>query len=114
MIEHAVMPVGVARLADLLHEARERTLRLVEPLSEHDLTMQHDALMSPVVWDLGHIAHFEDLWLTRNVDGHIEFGEMPGMYNPFDNPRRVRGALALPACNGTGGMMDDVRHCLLE
>ncbi|MGH7647037.1 MAG: DinB family protein, partial [Gemmatimonadaceae bacterium] len=71
------------RIAAVLDEARARTLLLVEPLNEHDLHVQHDPLMSPVVWDLGHIAHFEELWLTRNLDGPVEFVEMPGMYNPF-------------------------------
>src|SRR5262249_27606159 len=80
-----------------LEEARARTFLLVEPLSEEDLKRQHDVLMSPVVWDLGHIAHFEDLWLVRNLEGPIEFSEMPGMFNPFENPRRVRGELDLPS-----------------
>ena len=77
-------------------EARARTLLLVAPLSDDDLTPQHDPLMSPILWDLGHIAHFEELWLTRNLDGPIEFVEMPGMYNPFEHPRSNRGALPLP------------------
>ena len=50
--------------------------------------------MSPILWDLGHIAHFEELWLTRNLDGPIEFVEMPGMYNPFEHPRSTRGGAA--------------------
>ena len=56
--------------------------------------------MSPILWDLGHIAHFEELWLTRNLDGPIEFVEMPGLYNPFEHPRSTRGALALPGLDG--------------
>lgn len=84
-------------IARRLGEARARTLLLVAPLSADDLRRQHDPLMSPVLWDLGHIAHFEDLWLTRNVDGPIEFAEMPGLYNPFEHPRATRAALPLPA-----------------
>ena len=80
-------------LASSLGEARARTLQIVLPLSEADLHRQHDPLMSPVAWDLGHIAAFEELWLTRNLDGTIEFTEMPGLYNPFEHPRRVRGQL---------------------
>ncbi len=53
--------------------------------------------MSPILWDLGHIAHFEELWLTRNLAGAIEFSEMPGMYNPFEHPRASRAALPLPS-----------------
>src|ERR1051325_6554379 len=84
-------------IADQLLEARARTLLPVAPLRDEDPHAQHDPLMSPILWDLGHIAHFEELWLTRNLDGPIEFGEMPGMFNPFEHPRRTRGALALPS-----------------
>ena len=80
-----------------LTEARERTLLLVASLTDEDLRVQHDPLMSPILWDLGHIAHFEELWLTRNLSGKIEFSEMPGMYNPFEHPRATRAALPLPS-----------------
>jgi iron(II)-dependent oxidoreductase len=82
-----------------LTEARERTLLLVAPLSDEDLRVQHDPLMSPILWDLGHIAHFEELWLTRNLSGPIQFSEMPGMYDPFAHPRATRAALPLPSLN---------------
>ena len=99
---------------DLLTEARERTLALIAPLSEVDLREQHSTLMSPVLWDLGHIAHFEELWLTQNLDGHVEFGEMPGLFNPFDHPRRERGALPLPTLAGTIAHLTEVRERVLE
>ena len=85
-----------AAAAAVLADARERTHLLLEPVSEADLRRQHDPLMGPILWDLGHIAAFEELWLTRNLAGPIRFGEMPGLFNPFENPRRVRGELQLP------------------
>lgn len=100
-------------LAADLAEARERTVELVGPLSDADLRRQHDPLMSPIVWDLGHIAHFEELWLTRNVDGPIEFVEMPGLYNPFEYPRRTRGALALPGLTEVLATMHAIRERVL-
>lgn len=96
-------------IAARLEEARTRTLALVEPLSDEDLHTQHDALMSPIIWDLGHIAHFEELWLVRNLEGPVEFGEMPGIYNPFENPRRVRGQLTLPSLGECRAIMSEVR-----
>jgi gamma-glutamyl hercynylcysteine S-oxide synthase len=104
----------VARITALLAEARERTVRLIEPLSDEDLHVQHDPLMSPIVWDLGHIAHFEELWLTRNVHGTVEFGEMPGIYNPFEHPRRVRGALDLPGREEVLEILAEVRQRVLD
>ncbi len=103
-----------ARLAARLDEARERTLQIVSPLSQDDLHRQHDPLMSPVAWDLGHIAAFEELWLTRNLDGAIGFTEMPGLYNPFEHPRRVRGQLRLPGLAEVRETMTDIRARVLD
>jgi gamma-glutamyl hercynylcysteine S-oxide synthase len=100
-------------IAGQLLEARARTMLLVAPLSDEDLRRQHDPLMSPILWDLGHIAHFEELWLTRNLDGPIEFVEMPGMFNPFEHPRSKRGALPLPDLREFRGVMDEIRGRVL-
>ena len=100
-------------IAQELAEARARTLLLLAPLSDEDLRIQHDPLMSPLLWDLGHIAHFEELWLTRNLDGPIEFVEMPGLYNPFEHPRKERGKLALPGLAHSIEVMEDIRQRVL-
>ena len=102
------------RLVSELEEARARTLLLVAPLSDEELHTQHDPLMSPIIWDLGHIAHFEELWLTRNLDGPVEFVEMPGMYNPFEHPRSTRGALPLPALDRVREVMHEIRARVLD
>ncbi len=103
----------VPAIAAELAEARERTMQLVAPLSDDDLARQHDPLMSPILWDLGHIAHFEELWLTRNLEGPIEFVEMPGLYNPFEHPRSARGELPLPRLARVQAVMDEIRARVL-
>ena len=103
-----------AEIAAALAEARTRTLQLIETVSEADLRDQHDPLMGPILWDLGHIGHFEALWLDRNLDGKVEFVEMPGMYNPFEHPRRVRGALPLPTLSATLESMAEIRERVLD
>jgi iron(II)-dependent oxidoreductase len=100
-------------IAARLAEARDRTLSLIETVSEDDLRAQHDPLMGPILWDLGHIGHFEALWLDRNLDGKVEFVEMPGMYNPFEYPRRVRGELPLPSLSGTLEALAEIRDRVL-
>ena len=101
-------------IAAQLKEARDRTFQLIETVSEDDLRAQHDPLMGPILWDLGHIGHFEALWLDRNLDGKVEFVEMPGMYNPFEHPRRVRGALPLPTLGATLEALAAIRERVLE
>ena len=100
-------------LAERLREARTRTFQLVASLSDDELHLQHDPLMSPILWDIGHIAHFEELWLTRNLDGPIEFVEMPGLYNPFEHPRSTRGGLPLPGMDRCREVMEEIRERVL-
>ena len=69
-------------IAARLEEARARTLLLIEGVSDEALNEVHDPLMSPIAWDLGHIATFEDLWLAQNP-----FGRPPLRGRPR---RRVR------------------------
>lgn len=108
------LPSDKEAIARLLEDARARTLLLVSALSDEDLHRQHNPLMSPIIWDIGHIAHFEELWLTRNLDGPIEFTEMPGLYNPFEHPRAERASLALPSLREMLTRMEAIRARVLE
>jgi iron(II)-dependent oxidoreductase len=107
-------PATKQEIASLLSEARERTLLLISELSDEDLHRQHDPLMSPIIWDVGHIAHFEELWLTQNLDGPIEFSEMPGLYNPFEHPRATRASLALPTLREMMQRLTEIRSRVLD
>jgi iron(II)-dependent oxidoreductase len=69
---------------------------MTDPLSNHDVHGQFNPLMSPLVWDMGHIANFEEYWLLRELDGRTAHdADRDAMYNPFDNPRWIRGDLPL-------------------
>jgi iron(II)-dependent oxidoreductase len=99
----------------LLDEARQRTLLLTQSLSEHDLGVQHDPLMSPILWDLGHIGHFEEVWLLEMLDGGDSSSEgLRGIYNPFEHPRATRADLDLPTYAECGEYLDAVRQTALE
>ena len=79
-----------------LADARQRTLELVRGLSAEDLQRQHSPLMSPLVWDLGHIAAFEDLWACHRTGGlELLHPELADAYDAFETPRSHRGAVPL-------------------
>ena len=48
------------RIAAELIAARARTTALTSAVDEADLVKQHSPLMSPLVWDLAHIANQEE------------------------------------------------------
>ncbi|HZL54514.1 MAG TPA: ergothioneine biosynthesis protein EgtB [Solirubrobacteraceae bacterium] len=77
-----------------LQEARAQTLALVAGVSDADLERVHSPLMSPLVWDLGHIAAFEDLWLAHRRGGEPLLREdLAEIYDAFETPRSGRGEL---------------------
>jgi iron(II)-dependent oxidoreductase len=98
----------------LLEEARERTLALVEPVSDADLDRQHDPLMSPLVWDLGHIAAFEDLWICRETDERLLRPELVAVYDADETPRKERGELPYLRRAEAVAYMDAVRERTLS
>ena len=91
---------GADELRDLiagnLLTARERTRLLTESVDDTDLVRQHSPLMSPLVWDLAHIANQEELWLLRNVGGREPMHpEIDPLYDAFEHPRAARPTLPL-------------------
>jgi iron(II)-dependent oxidoreductase len=74
--------------------ARERTLALVAELDDEQLQHVHSPIMSPLVWDLGHIAAYEDLWLAHRHGGlELLRPELAALYDAFETPRAVRGEI---------------------
>ena len=83
-------------IAERLEEARRRTLQLVEPLTDEQLNRVYSPLLSPLIWDLGHIANFEELWLVQTIGGEPPLREDLGrFYDAIENPRRTRGELPI-------------------
>jgi iron(II)-dependent oxidoreductase len=81
-------------LGDALLDVRERTLALVAPFSHAELERVQHPLMSPLCWDLGHIAAYEDLWLVHRHGGErLLRGDLADLYDAFETPRAVRGEI---------------------
>jgi iron(II)-dependent oxidoreductase len=98
-----------------LERARRRTLELIEPLSDEALNEVHDPLMSPIVWDLGHIANFEELWIVQRAGGRDPLKEELGsVYDPFTAPRRERGALPYLTSEQCFAYMEAVRERAID
>ena len=96
--------------SDALADARERTLALVAPLSDADVESQHTEIMSPLAWDLAHIAAYEELWLVHRHGGEpLSRPELAAMYDAFETPRAVRGDLPLLDRAQALAYLDDVR-----
>ena len=100
---------------EALEEARRRTLALVASVSEEDLERVHSALMSPLVWDLAHIAAYEDLWLVhRYGERSLLHDDLAATYDAFETPRAVRGDIQLLGAAQAREYLSEVRARTLE
>ncbi|MDG2307173.1 MAG: ergothioneine biosynthesis protein EgtB [Candidatus Binatia bacterium] len=82
-----------------LDAERSRTRDLIYPLTEGEVSRQHSPLMSPIVWDLAHIANFEERWVDRACTGQTADPETDARDHMFEataHPRATRGDLDLP------------------
>ena len=98
------MPTGVhtsglaVRIGAALEEARRRTVHALSPLSAADLNAQPSPNLSPLVWDLAHIGHQEELWLLRTLhDEQPTERRFDDIYNACEHERSERGGLGLLA-----------------
>jgi iron(II)-dependent oxidoreductase len=100
---------------DVMEEVRGRTLRLVEHLDEERLNAVLSPIMSPLSWDLGHVAAYEDLWLNHRVAGRPLLREdLAALYDAFETPRSVRGDIEFLRGTELREYMDAVRQRALE
>jgi gamma-glutamyl hercynylcysteine S-oxide synthase len=103
------------KIAAELIAARDRTTLLTSAVGDDDLTRQHSPLMSPLVWDLAHIANQEELWLLREVGGRDPMHpEIDPLYNAFEHPRADRPALPLLAPAEARGYTREVRGRVMD
>jgi iron(II)-dependent oxidoreductase len=97
-----------------LQRARERTLALLAPIPDADQRRQVSELMSPLCWDLAHIAHYEELWLLRALADAAPTDERyDDLYDAFRHPRRERPSLPILDPEGARAYAAGVRARVL-
>ena len=87
----------------------------MEPLDDEQLNRVWSPILSPLAWDLGHIANFEELWLVQRVGGREPLrGELGRFYDAIENPRKIRGELPILRDEELRAYMADVRERTLD
>jgi iron(II)-dependent oxidoreductase len=102
-------------LVEGLEEARRRTRLLLASVSDEDLAAQHDPIMSPLIWDYGHIGNYEELWLLREAAGKgLSDAGLYDIYNASLTPRSARPSLAMLDRASADRYLDAVREAVVE
>jgi iron(II)-dependent oxidoreductase len=90
-------------------------LELIQPLDDEQLNRVYSPILSPLAWDLGHIANFEELWLVQTIGGREPLhGELGRLYDAIENPRKTRGELPILRDTELRSYLADVRGRTLE
>src|SRR5215475_4859106 len=93
-----------------LEDVRARTLALIGDLSDEQLEQVYSPIMSPLVWDLGHIAAYEDLWIAHRLGGQpLLRPDLAALYDAFETPRAVRGKIETLGPSQARDYMAEVR-----
>ena len=107
----SALPEHTERVLDAMQAAREGTLALAAGISDADLERVHSPIMSPLVWDLGHIAAYEDLWLAHRLCGMpLLRPDLAALYDAFETPRSVRGEIEALRPGAARDYLSEVRE----
>ena len=102
-------------LAEALQHTRDRTLALVARFDHSDLERVQHPLMSPLDWDLGHIAAYEDLWIVHRHGGaDLLRADLAQLYDAFETPRAGRGDIPFLRGQDVFDYLDAVRARSLQ
>ncbi len=83
-------------------DARERTLALAAALSPDDLLGPRLSIVNPPLWELGHVAWFQEKWVLRHAAGRPPLREDGDrLYDSIAIPHDVRWDLPLPTLEET-------------
>jgi iron(II)-dependent oxidoreductase len=98
-----------------MDDVRRRTLELIAVLDSATLRRQHVPILSPMVWDVGHIGNFEEQWIGQRLAGLPPVADgYQKMFDPVANPRPTRAGLPLPTGEELAGYLARVREQTLR
>ena len=62
--------VSTDHLSKIMHSARQRTLELLDGLSDEQLVGPKLPILNPTIWEIGHVAWFHEFFILRQEYGH--------------------------------------------
>ena len=104
-----------AELAAWVRDARQRTIDLVADLTGEQLMGPRLAIINPFLWEIGHVAWFQEKWVLRGAAGERPIrADGDSLYDSAAIPHDTRWDLPLPSRQETLAYMRAVRDRVLE
>ena len=107
--------VTPAELAEWVRDARQRTMDLVADLGDGQLMGPRMSIINPLIWEIGHMAWFQEKWVLRGVCGEPPIRrDGDALYDSSAVPHDTRWDLPLPSRDETLAYMRAVRDRVTE
>lgn len=104
----------IDQLAEMLRDARARTLALIEGLSDQQLMGPRLPIVNPLRWEVGHVAWFHENFILRGCDGRKPIlANGDALYDSAKVHHDTRWDLPLPDLRGTLDYMARVNDALI-
>ncbi len=98
-----------SELIQQLEDSRTRLLELVADLEDDQMFGPHMRIVNPPLWEVGHVAWFQERWISRNLDNRESLrSDSDALYNSFEVLHDWRWDLALPSREQTLDYMREV------
>ena len=115
MTQSSATRTTTRQLAEWVRDARQRTFELVADLSEEQLLGPQLDIVNPLLWEIGHVAWFQERWVLRHALGHQPIRpDVDTLYDSATIPHDTRWDLALPSRDTTLSFLRAVRDAVLE
>ena len=102
-------------LAAWMRDARRRTLELIADLDDAQLMGPRLAIINPLLWEIGHIAWFQEKWVLRHSAGRSPLrADADALYDSAAVAHDTRWVLPLPSRAETLRYMSGVEAAVLE
>ena len=99
----------------MLQDSRRRTLALQADLSDEQLNTPLLPIINPPVWELGHVAWFQEKWILRRLAGSPSLRrDADQLWDSAAVAHDTRWDLPLPSRRETLKYMQDVLDCVVE
>lgn len=100
--------------AEASQDARRRTLALIADLDDVQLMGPRVGTVSPLRWEVGHLAWFQERWTLRRDGQPSILANADGLYDSIAVEHSLRWDLPLPTRARTVQYLDDVLAAALE
>jgi len=108
-------PRPASQLIDYAIDARSRTLELIADLSDDQLIGPQLHIVNPPLWEIGHIAWFQEHWILRH---HLQKSPIradgDALYDSSNVHHDTRWSLPLPSRQGTLDYMQQVLDGVID